>query len=125
MERCIACQKYEDCTCEGDFAASAQLWRNYYHTNVNNFDASTDNQWWKKIGLSRHGENMEWIKCSNKLPEHMQEVKVYIENPYFGSFERTGNAVYLGFDGNFYDAEEQIQLNYVTKWMPLHETPKD
>jgi hypothetical protein len=69
--------------------------------------------------------DMEWISVKEKLPNHMQEIKVYIENPYFGSFERSEPAVYLGFDGNFYDSQEQICLYYVTKWMPLPEPPKD
>lgn len=59
---------------------------------------------------------MEWISVKDRLPNHMQEVMVYIENPYFGSFERENPAVFLGFDGNFYDSEEQICLNYVNKW---------
>jgi hypothetical protein len=58
----------------------------------------------------------------------MKEIRVWIENPYFGSFERVGNAVFLWFkgmeEGEFYDANEQIRLDYVTKWMPLPEPPK-
>jgi hypothetical protein len=69
--------------------------------------------------------NMEWISVKDRLPNHMQEIKVFIENPFFGSFERPDKAVYLGFDGNFYDSEEQIMLHYVTKWMPLPEPPKE
>ena len=66
---------------------------------------------------------MEWINVKDKFPEHMQEIKVFVENPYFGSFERKSNAVFLWFKGDdagsFYDSEEQIHLDYVTKWMPL------
>jgi hypothetical protein len=68
---------------------------------------------------------MEWISVKDQLPNHMQEIKVYIDNPLFGAHERKGNAVYLGFDGNFYDSDEQIFLNYVSKWMPLPEPTKD
>ena len=66
---------------------------------------------------------MEWIKVEDQLPQHMEEIKVYIENPFFGSFERENPSVFLAFDGNFYDSEEQIQLFYVTKWMPLPKPP--
>jgi len=62
---------------------------------------------------------MEWISVNDALPKHMQEVRVWVENPYFGSFERTENAVWLAFDENFYDSQEQVCLNYVTKWIPL------
>lgn len=66
---------------------------------------------------------MNWIDLKEESPKHMQEVKVYVENPYFGSFQRTGNAVFLHFkdmdQGEFYDAEEQIHLDYITKWQPL------
>lgn len=66
---------------------------------------------------------MEWNKCSDKLPQHMQEVKVYIENPSYNPYEYPDNAIYLAFsdnfDDNFFNAEEQITLNYVTKWKPL------
>jgi hypothetical protein len=63
---------------------------------------------------------MEWISVKNKLPDHMQKVDVYVENPYFGSFERIDPAVFLWFkgseEGSFYDSEEQIHLDYITKW---------
>jgi hypothetical protein len=64
---------------------------------------------------------MEWINTKDKKPSHMQEVKVWIDNPFFGSFERQDNAVFLRFEeeGEFYDSEEQIHLDYVTKWRPL------
>lgn len=53
----------------------------------------------------------------------MQLVRVWIDNPFFGSFERQDNAVFLSFDGegDFYDAEEQTYLNYVTRWKALGE----
>ena len=66
---------------------------------------------------------MNWVSIKDSHPNHMQEVKVFIENPYFGSFERKGNAVYLHWkgheEGDFYDSDEQIHLDYVTKWSPL------
>lgn len=58
----------------------------------------------------------DWHHVEAKTPEHMQEVRVWIDNPYFGSGERERTAVFLGFDHNFYDSEEQILLDYVTKW---------
>lgn len=63
---------------------------------------------------------IEWLDIKDKLPKHMQKIKVYIENPYFGSFERPEKAVFLRFEnpGEFYDSEEQIHLDYVTKWCP-------
>ncbi len=65
---------------------------------------------------------MEWINIEERTPKHMQEVKVWIDNPYFGSFERKDNAVFLHFDddGAFYDSKEQIHLDYVTKWRRLN-----
>ena len=64
---------------------------------------------------------MEWINISERKPKHMQEIKVWIDNPYFGSFERSDNAVFLHFDepGDFYDANEQIHLDFVAKWSPI------
>lgn len=66
---------------------------------------------------------MKWIDVKEQPPKHMQEIKVYIENPYFGSFERMNNAVFLHFKGwdrgEFYDANEQIHLDYATKWRPV------
>jgi hypothetical protein len=63
---------------------------------------------------------MEWISIKDKLPRHMDEISVFIENPYFGSFEREDPAVFLWFkgdeEGSFYDSQEQIHLDYVTKW---------
>lgn len=56
------------------------------------------------------------FNIEDKLPRHMDEVYVYIHNPYFGEGWREKKAVYLAFDQNFYDAEEQILLEYVTKW---------
>jgi hypothetical protein len=67
----------------------------------------------------------EWTNVEDALPEHMQEVRVYVEDPYFGSFERNRNAVYLGFTGDFYDSEEQIHLDYITKWRPLDKEAKE
>jgi len=67
----------------------------------------------------------DWIKIVDAAPHHMQIIKVFIDNPYFGSGEREGNAVFLAFDDNFYDSEEQIQLHYVTKWKPANETIKN
>ena len=58
---------------------------------------------------------MEWIKVEDELPNNMREIRVWIESPY-GGYERYKNAVFLAFDGNFYDAKEQIVLIDVTKW---------
>ncbi len=71
---------------------------------------------------------MEWISVKDQSPPHMKKIRVWIENPYFGSFERAKNAVFLWFkgmeEGAFYDADEQIHLNYVTKWRPIEEAAK-
>lgn len=68
-----------------------------------------------------------WINIEDAVPKHMQEVKVFIANPYFGSHERTGNAVFLWFkdseEGGFYDCEEQIPLYFVTAWKPIAKQP--
>jgi len=70
-------------------------------------------------------ESDEWVSIRDKNPAHMQIVRVYIENPLFGSFERTRDAVYLHFkgseEGDFYDSREQILLYYVTKWKKSEE----
>jgi hypothetical protein len=57
----------------------------------------------------------DWIETSDKLPPHMDELKVWIERKA-GGYERERKAVYLAFDGNFYDAEEQETLHNVKKW---------
>lgn len=66
----------------------------------------------------------KWIETKDQLPDHMQEVVVFIENPYFGSFERIGNAVFLGFTREFCDSKDQIALDYVTKWKPINDLDK-
>lgn len=72
---------------------------------------------------------MKWISVKDQSPKHMQEIKVYVENPYSGSFERNENAVFLWFkgeeQGSFYDSNEQIHLENITHWMPLPKGPKD
>lgn len=64
----------------------------------------------------------QWFSAKEKLPEHMETVDVYIENPFFGSVERTAPAVFLWFkgmdQGEFYDSKEQTHLGYVTRWRP-------
>ncbi len=61
---------------------------------------------------------MDWIEINDQMPAHMQEIRVWIESKS-GGYERKNNAVYLAFDGNIYDADEQTVVNYVTKWKPL------
>ena len=65
----------------------------------------------------------DWIDLKDKKPTHMSKIRVWIDNPFFGSFERTRNAVFLWFkgmeEGAFFDHEEQIHLDYVTKWKPI------
>jgi hypothetical protein len=58
---------------------------------------------------------MDWIKLEEKRPPHMKEIRVWIENKN-GGYERERNAVYLAFDENIYDAEEQESIHNVTKW---------
>jgi hypothetical protein len=62
---------------------------------------------------------MEWIDINDKMPPHMKEIKVWIEHPTFKGYERERPCVFLAFDGNIYDAEEQQTVNYVTKWRLL------
>lgn len=57
----------------------------------------------------------DWVNFKDKTPPHMKEIKVWIELPSY-SGERERNAVYLAFDGNIYDAEEQEVLHNITKW---------
>lgn len=73
----------------------------------------------KLISSTEDYEN-NWIKVVDKLPYHMQEVRVCTEHPLFGTTERFRTAVFLAFDGNFYDSEEQIQLYWITKWRTIH-----
>lgn len=58
----------------------------------------------------------DWINVEDEMPPHMKEIRVYIDKPGFKPYEREKNAVWLAFDGNFYDAEEQESLYYVKKW---------
>lgn len=71
----------------------------------------------------------EWISVKENLPQHMQIVKVFYENPFFGSAERKQPAVFLRFTGSeagsFWDAEEQIHLDYITKWKPFSTSFRD
>jgi diadenosine tetraphosphatase ApaH/serine/threonine PP2A family protein phosphatase len=66
---------------------------------------------------------MEWIYVKDQLPDHMQDIKVWIDNPYFGSYERENTAVFLQFEfpGSFYDSHDQTYLDYVIKWKPLND----
>ena len=59
---------------------------------------------------------MEWINIEDKMPPHMKEIRVWIESPVYGSYERERNAVFLAFDGGIYDAEEQETVHHVKKW---------
>ncbi len=68
---------------------------------------------------------MEWISINEQMPPHMKEIKVWIERPKCCGYERERNAVFLAFDGNIYDSEEQEIIHHVTKWMPLPEPPKE
>lgn len=59
---------------------------------------------------------MDWIDINDQLPPHMKEIRVWIEHPNYKPYERERNAVWLAFDGNFYDCEEQESIHYVKKW---------
>lgn len=62
---------------------------------------------------------MEWIKCSDRLPNDIQDCWIYDDN------EQIYNACY----GNncFYTDNYTINIESVTHWMPYYkpEPPKD
>lgn len=68
---------------------------------------------------------MKWIKVEDELPKHMQIVRAWVDHRLFGSFERVRDCVFLRFEGDeegaFYDSEQQIHLDYITKWKPKND----
>lgn len=68
---------------------------------------------------------MEWIKCSDRLPENEVDVIVlWFKNSIY-------RAVYIGyFDGDEWHLQlsdynhKQFNNEHVTHWMPLPELPK-
>lgn len=58
----------------------------------------------------------------------MQIDILYVENPYFGSYE-SDPCVYLHFKsydiGTFYHLQTQASMDYVKKWKPLPTPPQD
>jgi hypothetical protein len=59
---------------------------------------------------------MEWIKCSDKLPQKDLECLIYDIN------KQIYNACFNG--QYFYTGEYDIEIEDVTHWMPLPEPPK-
>lgn len=72
---------------------------------------------------------MNWIKCSDRLPEDDKTVLAYIKNEgiYFGNFSIKGfsddtfgfYAATTGSSEWFYD------IDLITHWMPLPEKPNE
>lgn len=72
---------------------------------------------------------MEWVKCSDKLPEDGVEVLVYtpitksITVAYLTYDHDDNPIVYFIID--FDENDQNISLKDITHWMPLPEKPKD
>jgi len=66
---------------------------------------------------ARIGINMkdDWFDIKDKTPPHMEIIRVCVGSEN-GEYERERDAVFLAFDGNIYDAEEQETIHHVTKW---------
>ena len=69
---------------------------------------------------------MEWIKCSERLPKHEQNVIIYDKNGdiwydvMFTNYEEDEQPSFY-----FEPTDNIIMLDEVTYWMPLLEPPKE
>ncbi len=73
---------------------------------------------------SLEGMRMEWIKCSDRLPEDRIDVLVY--NGEACSVSSYLKEFYNKFGYHEWSHnEEQFNYNEVTHWMPLPQPPKE
>ncbi len=71
---------------------------------------------------------MDWIRCSDRLPEECVDVLVYRKhnNPISAFLIIDVEGEHLEWRVNDWDESEQaLSLSFVTHWMPLPEPPKD
>lgn len=68
---------------------------------------------------------MEWIKCAKRLPENEEEclVAFHIIIGNAGCGYAYSLATFIDF--KFYSWELNNQINCVTHWMPLPESPQE
>ena len=75
------------------------------------------------IKLAEIGERMQWVSVKDRLPEHEQEVIIYVktENGYLV----TGGLTWYSDVEKFIDGITVLRLNKseVTHWMPLPNKP--
>ena len=64
---------------------------------------------------------MKWIKITDKIPPHYDEVLFYVP------FEGVVYTGYLDYEEGFYftSSKEQTDKKRVTHWMPIPELPID
>jgi hypothetical protein len=75
---------------------------------------------------------MEWIKCSDRLPQHEEIVDIYVK-PRLGYSYRAIDCMYCDYEedkGNskhFYDEEHDniYTLKKATHWMPTPKPPTE
>lgn len=64
---------------------------------------------------------MKWIKCRDRLPEHLQVVDIY--NAYDG---RVTDVQFIGYEGNEEWVSQYMRWHgFVTHWMPLPQLPQE
>ena len=78
---------------------------------------------------------MEWIKCSDRLPENSDQVLCFFEihGITLGSYYKSRGAFFLKSDHEmYYDVNEGWEADFTwllcgkcTHWMPLPNEPKD
>ena len=61
----------------------------------------------------------EWIKCSDRMPEHCQEVIVCWNNYYVSDNYEVHAATYNADFECFYIHKAGLSVKDVTHWMPL------
>lgn len=62
---------------------------------------------------------MQWIKCSDKMPDKCKEVIIYCEGSSYGGVMLCGNVFIDCFTGY-----TEFTLGKVSHWMPMPINPK-
>ncbi len=79
------------------------------------------------LGKKQRSLKMEWIECSDRLPDHLQSVKFKVNLPFEceGFFEKNEEGGYQFFHKSIVSEKKIYSIYGVTHWMPLSEPPNE